>query len=141
MSNNEVGPSMAKVAGKIIPIPKGVNAVNAPGGALYVDHYETIPKDPVERIDNVMEWPLKHKENVIPLTGTRFWLGPYLYEVTYTNPSKLRGKFKLIDLNMQPKPKPGSRMPVHETESEAEKLLEKPNRDRIRPMASLDTEK
>jgi hypothetical protein len=62
------------------------------------DLKEQIPSTESERIQELNKLNLKEKFNFLPPSGLRFNMGPYVYEVTFVNPSKLRFSSKLVDV-------------------------------------------
>lgn len=57
-----------------------------------------IPETPEDRIRELMELPLKDKENFIPPVGQFVKLGPFIYQVKVTNPGQMRFTASLYDV-------------------------------------------
>lgn len=71
--------------------------------SLKIKEADKVPLNAKLRIKELLELPLKKKQNFVPPVGLRLNIGPFIYEVSVTNPSQLRFTATLVDVNIEKK--------------------------------------
>ena len=62
------------------------------------DDRKEVPATAAARLRELMELPLKQKQNFLPAVGAKIKLGPFIFKVSVTNPSQLRFTASLMDV-------------------------------------------
>jgi hypothetical protein len=71
-----------------------INSVNA----LDIDDTKDVPASQEARIKELMTLPLSKKQAFVPPVGAQIKMGPFVYKITFANPSQLRFTATLSDV-------------------------------------------
>ncbi|MBW1985000.1 MAG: hypothetical protein JRI53_09795 [Deltaproteobacteria bacterium] len=71
--------------------------------SLKIKEADNVPLNAKLRIKELLSLPLKEKQAFVPPVGLQLTIGPFVYEVSVTNVSRLRFTATLVDVNIKKK--------------------------------------